>query len=246
MMASNLISRLLPSNSQGRSIYESLRAHDDASESDIEEQAGMAIDEENLRFRDDELGDPADVFGDVSVAESTTFLTDQQEPHKQRYDRKGKGKSRSHHLAASPRLLAEEPDDDVPASLLIEGNNHHPDPEIPNRIQAKQVAPPKRAPAIPTPSEQQIREERERAHWEMTQEQQKLHDDGENRANFVSHTPQNISQNTGYYLTGSPKDKAMWRWVNVTNLDNFIVELYAYFEGAGIWCIVLAKVIDIL
>ncbi|KAJ8061479.1 hypothetical protein OCU04_009294 [Sclerotinia nivalis] len=249
MMASNLISRLLPSNTQGRSIYDSLRAHDEASESDmdIEERAAMAIDEENLRFQDDELGNPADVIGGESVTESTAFLSDQQQtPQKQEYNRKGKGKGRSHNLAESPRLLEEDPDDDVPASLLIEGNNRHADPETPNHIRARQTALPKRAPAVPGPSAQQIKEERDRAHWEMTQEQQKLHEDGGNRATVVPHTPQSIPQNTGFYLTGSPKDKAMYRWVNVTNLDNFIGDLYAYFEGAGIWCIVLAKVIDIL
>ncbi|KAF5870684.1 putative autophagy-related protein 9 protein [Botrytis fragariae] len=248
MMTSNLISRLLPSNSQARSIYDSLRAHDEVSESeiDVEERAAMAIDEENLRFHDDELGNLADVIGGESVTESTKYLPDQQQPtHRPEYDRKGKGKARANHFAESPRLLAEDPDDDVPASLLIEGDNRHPDREGP-AIRARQPALPKKAHAIPRPSAQQIKDERERAHWEMTQDQQKLHQDDAARTTAVSHTPQAIPRNTGIYLSGSPKDKAMYRWVNVTNLDNFIRDLYDYFEGAGIWCIVLAKAIDIL
>ncbi|KAI9641342.1 autophagy protein atg9 [Ciborinia camelliae] len=248
MMTSNLISRLLPSNPQGRSIYDEIRTHDEASESDIdiEEQAGMALDEENLRFHDDELGNPADVFDGESVTESTAFLsTQQQTPQKPKYDRKGKGKDRSHHLAESPRLLAEDPDDDVPASLLIEGNNRHLDPETRNHARIRQTSLPKRAPTSPGPSAREMREARERAHWEMTQDQQKLHEDSEVRTPGVPQTPQPIPQSSGF-LTGSPKDKAMWRWVNVTNVDIFIRDVYAYFEGAGIWCIVLAKVIDLL
>jgi autophagy-related protein 9 len=80
MMTSNLLSRLLPSNPSARSIYDDLRAHDEASESDLEEQAGMAIDEENLRFHDDELGG-VDVFnGEDShlTTESTAYLAGQQ------------------------------------------------------------------------------------------------------------------------------------------------------------------------
>ncbi|ESZ94097.1 putative mitochondrial carrier protein [Sclerotinia borealis F-4128] len=246
MMTSNLISRLLPSNPQGRSIYDEIRAHDEASESDIEERAGMALDEENLRFHDDELGEPADILDGESVTESTAFLPGQQQiPQKPRHHRKGKGKDRSHHLAESPRLLEEDPDDDVPASLLIEGNNRHPDPETPNHARIRQTALPKIAPAVTGPSARETREARETAHWEMTQAQQKLHEDDEIRTSGVPQTPQPTPRSTGF-LTGSPKDKAMWRWVNVTNLDNFIRDVYDYFEGTGIWSIVLAKVIDLL
>lgn len=246
MMTSNLISRLLPSNPQGRSIYEEIRAHDEASESDVEERAGMALDEENLGFHDDELGNPAEVFDGESVLASTAFLSGQQRtPQSPVYDRKGKGKARSHHLAESPRLLAEDMDDDVPASLLIEGNSRPPNIEVPNHARTRRTALPKRPAAVPGTSSRETREARERAHWEMTQAQQKLHGDNEIRNPGVPQTQQPTPPNTGF-LTGSPKDKAMWRWVNVTNLDNFIRDVYDYFEGAGIWCIILAKVIDIL
>ncbi|RAL60658.1 hypothetical protein DID88_009976 [Monilinia fructigena] len=226
MMTSNLISRLLPSNAQGRSIYDEMRAHDEASESDVEERAGMVLDEENLRFLDDELGNPADVFdGEFCYREK-------------------KGKGRLYHLAESPRLLEEDPDDDVPASLLIEANNRHLDPGTPNHSRIRQTALPKKAPAVPGPSAREAREARERAHWEMTQAQQKLHED-EVRIPGVPQTPHPTPRNPGL-LTGSPKDKAMYGWATVNNLDNFIKDVYEYFEGAGIWCIILAKVIDLL
>jgi autophagy-related protein 9 len=48
------------------------------------------------------------------------------------------------------------------------------------------------------------------------------------------------------FLAGSPKEKATWRWINVTNIDNFINDVYDYYTGAGIWCILLARVLDLL
>jgi autophagy-related protein 9 len=35
----------------------------------------------------------------------------------------------------------------------------------------------------------------------------------------------------------SARDKAEWRWANVTNLDQFMLDVYNYYEGCGIWCI---------
>lgn len=37
--------------------------------------------------------------------------------------------------------------------------------------------------------------------------------------------------------TTSAKERAMWTWVNITNLDSFIRDVYDYFEGGGMWCI---------
>src|ERR1700710_468403 len=112
MMTSNLLSRLLPSNPPTRSIYDDLRAHDEASESDIEEQGGMALDEENLGFHDDELRN-ADVFnGEDSriTTESTAFLGGQQPTPTNDSQRRKAQKGRSRWFAQSPRLLEEDGD----------------------------------------------------------------------------------------------------------------------------------------
>jgi autophagy-related protein 9 len=237
MMASNLLSRLLPSNPTGRSIYEDLRAHDEASGSDLEEQAGLALDEENLGFRDDELGN-ADVFnGEDSrmTTESTAFLAGQgqKQPHGAGVETRGKSHSgRSKFFAQSPRLLEEDGDDDVPASLLIEGNL--PGPSVPSQPRVKQPKARKRQPPIPGPSNRETR-----AHWEAAQAQQRLHQDDENIPG-----PQPIGQNIAL-LAGSAREKAMWRWINITNLDNFIKEVYEYYTGSGIWCIVLEKALNL-
>jgi autophagy-related protein 9 len=233
MMASNIISRLLPTNPAGRSIYDDLRAHDEASESDIEEQAGMAIDEENLGFRDDELVD-AEVFtGEAShiTTESSAGRQHESRPLTRRSGNKAQN-NRSKWLAQSPRLLVDDGDDDVPASLLIEGHEHNTGAPIrPRKSQAKHQ---RKQSAIPGPSDRE-----NRAHWEATQAQQRLHEEAGSRR--VPHGRANIR-----LLTGNPREKAMWRWINITNLDNFIRDVYDYYTGFGIWCILLTRVLDLL
>jgi autophagy-related protein 9 len=218
MMTSNLLSRLLPSNTTGRSIYEDLRAHDEASESDLEEQAGLAIDEENLGFHDDDLGN-ADAFnGEDSgiTTASTAFLAGQPQTQSQGRGDGSRGKPkqrRSKWIAQSPRLLEEDVDDDVPASLLIEGDDK---------------------PAMPGPSNRETR-----AHWEAAQAQQQLHRNDDN-----TEGPQPGRQNAGP-LSGGPREKAMWRWINIMNLDSFMKEVYDYYTGAGLWCITLQRALHL-
>ena len=239
-MTSNLLSRLLPTNPSGRSIYDDLRAHDGAAESDadIEERAGMAIDEENLGYHDDELGN-ADTFnGEDSrvTTKSTAFLTGQQNDRTPGAGVRASSRNKSQKgwFAQSPRLLEEDGDDDVPASLLIEGNERT-GPNSPNhpRVSTKTN---KRQPAIPGPSNRETR-----AHWESAQAQQRLHQDDEDRTSSARQ-----SEPTARLLTGSPRDKAMWMWINVVNLDNFMQQVYTYYTGSGIWCILLFRVLNLL
>ncbi|KAH8661633.1 autophagy-related protein 9 [Tricladium varicosporioides] len=234
MMTSNLLSRLLPANPAAHSIYDDLRAHDEASESDLEEQAGLALDEENLRFHDDELTN-AEVFnGEDSqmTTESTAFLHSGNRTA-------GKGPGQRHKVqgqsawAQSPRLLEEDGDDDVPESLLIEGNDN---PTTPNKARTRQTKSQKRQPAIPGPSSRE-----NHAHWEATQAQQRLHDDSGNTAVAA---PQPTQARTGLH-TGSARDKAMWRWINVTNVDNFMREVYDYYLGKGVWCMLLEDALNL-
>ncbi|KIR54433.1 autophagy-like protein 9 [Cryptococcus gattii Ru294] len=41
-------------------------------------------------------------------------------------------------------------------------------------------------------------------------------------------------------------EKALWKWVNVDDLDGFLQEVYEYYKGKGIYCIVLARVLNLL
>lgn len=231
-MASNLLSRLLPSNTAGRSIYDDLRAHDEASESDLEEHAGLALDEENLNFHDDDLHH-ADVFGEDSqiTTASTTFPPRQQAGEERRAGSKSSGNaqgSRSKY-SQSPRLLEEDPDDDVPQSLLIEGHDM-PGPSSTAQARTRQSNRGKKQTPIPGNSNKETR-----AHWESTQAHQQLHqEESDVRA------PHPVRRHMGF-MSSSARDKALWRWTNVTDLDNFMREVYNYYTGAGIWPIILNK-----
>ncbi|WRT66735.1 uncharacterized protein IL334_003698 [Kwoniella shivajii] len=44
----------------------------------------------------------------------------------------------------------------------------------------------------------------------------------------------------------SDYEKALWKWVNVDDLDGFLQEVYDYYKGKGIWCIALARVLNLL
>lgn len=234
-MASNILSRLLPANPSGRSIYDDLRAHEEGSESDLEERAGLALDEENLNFRDEELG-VADVFnGEESrmTTESTAFITQQRQPRRASDKSSRKSKSgRSKWVAQSPRLLDDDGDDDVPASLLIEGHDM-PGPTSGNPPRARPGKHQKRQSVVPGPSGQE-----NRAHWEAAQAQQRLHQESDLGG------PQPIRRSNGP-LASSAKEQAMWRWINVTNLDNFINDVYEYYKGAGVWSIVLERALNL-
>lgn len=41
-------------------------------------------------------------------------------------------------------------------------------------------------------------------------------------------------------------EKALWNWVNVYNLDAFLQEVYAYYEGNGIYSIALSRGLNLL
>jgi autophagy-related protein 9 len=41
-------------------------------------------------------------------------------------------------------------------------------------------------------------------------------------------------------------ERALWNWVNVYNLDAFLQEVYYYYEGKGIYCIALARALNLL
>jgi autophagy-related protein 9 len=241
MMASNILSKLLPSNNMAPSIYEDLRAHDEASEpSDLEERAGLALDEENLgdAFHDYDL-DRADVFdGDDSrvTTESTAFLPQhgRRLPTQTRNEaRNTNDNSKPSWIAQSPRILEDDGDDDVPASLLIEGDDVAGPSEIPQQRSTR----PQRATkprSVPGPGTNDTR-----SRWDAAQTHQQLHQEDD-----LSRLPPAVPKRAP--LAGSPRDKALWTWLNATNLDHFMGEVYDYYTGAGIWCICLQRILNLL
>ncbi|KAH3680943.1 hypothetical protein WICMUC_000086 [Wickerhamomyces mucosus] len=43
----------------------------------------------------------------------------------------------------------------------------------------------------------------------------------------------------------NPKERALWKWANVENLDNFLQDVYSYYLGNGYYCIILSKLFDL-
>jgi autophagy-related protein 9 len=41
-------------------------------------------------------------------------------------------------------------------------------------------------------------------------------------------------------------ERALWNWVNVYSLDEFLQEVYYYYEGKGIYSIALARGLNLL
>jgi autophagy-related protein 9 len=232
MMASNILSRLLPSTSdEGQQPPDRHRTP-----SDLEHHADMAVDEENLgeRFQDQDLEQLlAEAAGSEMTTESTAFL--QQDKTRRKLARKGSSPAGPKWMKQSPATAAPiEEDDDVPESLLLEGGN---DGKTSTRDPRRKRMPPRpfeMPPPVPGPSNQTTR-----AQWETTRAQQRLHRDA------VPPGPQRpVARRSG--PIPDPKERAMWRWANVENLDRFLRDVYDYYEQHGIWSISLFRVLKLL
>jgi autophagy-related protein 9 len=236
MMASNIVSRLLPTSNGPPSIYETIRQYDeDSSESDVEERADLILDEENLTepFHNLDLQNVPVGTSQMSTKSPVTGKGAQgMQGARMKASRKG---SRPRWMKDSHRLLdVEEADDDVPASLLIEDV----DDEALRKLSNLPPPPDFRPSAIPTagPATNQAQQQ-----WQQTQAQQALHPSQPSptgRRRSLKGLP-------GLALA-DPKEKAMWRWANVENLDNFLKDVYDYYLGNGFWSILLQRTLNML
>lgn len=229
MMASNILSRFLPPTTGEPSIYETLQQHDELSDpSDLEERAGLTLDEENIGpgFRDYELDDAlADATADEGALPRIRNLSQQGQRSSAR---KGQSRIRTPHAAG--RVNVDDLDDEVPQSLLIEDGQ---DPLPMSNAGRDRVMPP----PVAGPSSRATR-----AKWQATQEQQRLHPDP-----ILPRTHGKETSQRGHPLgMVDPKDRAMWMWANVENLDNFLKDVYDYYIGNGIWCILLNRMLNLL
>lgn len=188
----------------------------------------MALDEENLGagYQDYELEDAV-----ASTSSSHKISTGPSGESEKVRITKGR-MSQYHQRAMAPQNpgYTDDLDDDVPQSLLIEDDDHA---LLPAAEQQRTVLPP----PVPTSPTRSVH-----AKWKATQEQQRLH---QNINHALAHRG---TINQKGHLAGliDPKEKAMWRWANVENLDNFLKDVYDYFIGNGIWCILLSRVLNLL
>ncbi|KAI5854091.1 APG9-domain-containing protein [Durotheca rogersii] len=227
-MPPSLFTRLVPSDH--RSLYD--RVQDDP-DGDVERRAGLALDEENLahHFRDDELEHARGLgLGDsrTSTPRSPETVPSGARRGVVRPERQGAGPSRW----LTPE---DDADNDVPASLLVEGPSAGTSRPSPHRTASRRP----RHHTMSSPSSGRIQ-----AQWETAQAQQRLHQD-------EGYGPSPTRNRTGIpagrvSFAASPKDKAMFRWASVSNLDVFIRDVYDYYLGAGIWCILLERFLHLL
>ncbi|KAI6313324.1 autophagy protein atg9 [Pyricularia oryzae] len=231
-MASNIFSRLVPQD-RGRSFYEDLRQTDP--DADLESRAGIDIDEENLNrsYHDYDLDEAERLAGDEShISHSRGDVAGANTVH-----RRGQKANTARWLGAG---VEDDVDNDVPESLLV---------ETPRAPQHLLLSPSRAGPshprptAVPGPSTRQ-----NQAQWEATRHQQRLHND-----DTMPHGPFSGRAGQGRpepppvgLMAGDPYEQAMWRWVNVSNLDNFIKDVYAYYRAAGFWCIIVQRILELV
>lgn len=240
-MASNILSRLLPS--AGDDGPSRLRPRRRSSfESDTEDNAGMAIDEENLgeRFQDQDLeallAEAASDIGTESVAYP------ERTPKKSTGKAEAKSKGRRNWLRQSPKTesaVMEDDDDDVPASLMLEGRRNAPGrgESVRGRTPGARDELP---PPVPGPATRQARQQ-----WEATRTQQRLHNHG--AAGNDTTMPRNHASNMGgAVFHPDPKQRALWKWAQVQNLDNFLTQVYDYYLSKGIYSIALKRALSLL
>ncbi|MCJ1445757.1 MAG: autophagy protein atg9 [Stictis urceolatum] len=224
-MASNIISRLMPPGTSP-SIYETMKEYDDDSDTDIEERAGLS---EQPRYRDNDLDSALN-----DAIDGSTRLDEQPSSQEEPFAGPSSRRVTSRQRNIQQTLDGDEADDDVPAELLVETDevgNPIASPDLP----AKRQRPlPKPIPALGQTSGA------ERAKWDATQQQQQLHKDHTLRPAYTSRPRPRGG------LIVDPKEKAMWRWTNVQNLDVFLQNVYEYYCEKGIYSIMLSRIINLL
>jgi autophagy-related protein 9 len=203
----------------------------------------MAIDEENLgeRFQDQDLEALlAEAASDVGP-ESMAYPPSESTPRRSTGKTEATSKRKGNWLRQSPKTGAavmDDDDDDVPASLMLEGRKHASNTRrepVRGRMPAAGID--ELPPPVPGPATRHTKQQ-----WETTRTQQRLH--GHGAVGSASTIPRNPVRNIGRgILHPDPKARAMWKWANVENLDNFLTQVYDYYMMKGIWSIALKRVL---
>ncbi|EOD49916.1 putative autophagy protein [Neofusicoccum parvum UCRNP2] len=239
MMASNLLSRLLPTADEN-SAYEPLSQHPPRVRRPDSDNASLTLDEENLeaRFQDTDLEHLlAEAADSQLTTRSPTF--DPNNNHMPPPATTSHRPKWMHSAPSRPPPAGVDEDDDVPASLLLDSDRPAAAPSKERQRQRQHDPRPGRLPSpVPGPSTRTTR-----AQWNTTRTQQRLHDDfstGPPQRQFRSQLGAN-----GILFT-DPKEEAMWRWANVHNLDRFLTEVYNYYQGHGMYSILLTQYLNLL
>ncbi len=229
-MASNLLSRWRSSNNPSASIYDTLRQHDDDSDiSDTESAAYVNDLQTGEDFHDIENGA-------VEQADARSAEARPQRRFGPRTTRRGAGQadrrsSRPKWLTKGQRLFeVEDADDDVPASLLIEGADVGLSPG------SIALPPPPSVINERRPSPRRGQQPRSAQGGSQTTS---------TRPGTLPAPPPAIRRFAGI-ANADPREKALYRWTNVVNLDVFLDDVYMYYQRNGFWSILLGRLIGLL
>ncbi|KYK54525.1 hypothetical protein DCS_06483 [Drechmeria coniospora] len=202
------------------SIYEELRGR--GTNVDLEEGVHLNVDEENLREHFDAVDAEVLTTGDSRMtADSAAGKVDRYHP------------TQRNTTTGWPNN-DDDPDNDVPASLLVEPNERD-ERELqqqPIRERANRPSHSSLPPSGP----------RKQAQWGAPAAHRRLH---QNEAHGQSPGSQPRSMMAGIF-PGGRKEKALWKWVNTSNLDSFTRDVYDYFEGGGLTCILCSNALWLL
>ncbi|KAF2664761.1 autophagy protein-like protein Apg9 [Microthyrium microscopicum] len=222
-MASNILSRLLPSASDDddpmaprRSDIEALAADDlDSNDAQFEDQDLEALLAEGM---EDNISLPS--AARISLNKAGKAVATGQSPPVSARD-------------ARPLETITDDDDDVPESLLLEGK-----PDRRRRRKSRNSRMDDQPTPAPGPETRNTR-----IQWQATQTQQRLHGDPPPMRDRRNNTTRNPGMHQSFIV--DPKQRAMWMWANVNNLDTFLKSVYNYYEEHGIYSIYLRRAISV-
>lgn len=189
----------------------------------IHHQSTNSVDEENLRHN-------LDYFDVEALGVGSSRATVDPSTHIVR------GESTQFPKFAATARWADHDEDienDVPASLLVEANEHVPD-GISQPLDIHHDTP---SPVLGKPDRQT------RTHWQppRTKQQPRHPTSLQNDARVLQ--PRSLMSGLA---PGGRREKALWRWVNITNLDSFMRDVYDYYEGGGLLCILCSNALWLL
>lgn len=200
----------------------------------------MAIDEANLGepFHDEDLDQMLAEAAESQIRESTAFIASDRKRSYAGTPRTTPGGTRNTWWTSGLHKgrSRKEEDDEVPESLLLDGRANaiartHTGNHAPHRQEDD------RLPTFPGPTSGNVQAQRETARVQWP-----LHEDSPKEASRERQPPVVGTA----LITADPKERAMWRWLNTTNLDVFLNSVYEYYVGRGIWSMILARIFVLL
>lgn len=214
----------------GRSLFSDLR---DNIDNDEQPDPELAVDEQNLReeFRDYDLESNMDGGRSRMTLDSAPDAARRMRSGSPHHGIRGRNRNRW-----QPQDDEEEEENDVPESLLMERNETDGVGGL-----GSGIARPSRHAEQPLLAGKAS--QKGRGHWDASRSARNP------PRNSRPGPPSNrfpANPVAPGVPTSSARDKAAWRWVNVTNLDQFMLDVYNYYDGCGIWCILTDRALHLL